>query len=67
MGARRGPARRAAELAGEVLLDPALLDRYPHELSGGERRRATLAMVLALDPALVVLDEPTAGLDPVDP
>ena len=56
--------RRAAELAAEVLLDPALLERYAHQLSGGQRRRAGLAMVLALDPAVVVLDEPTAGLDP---
>jgi len=56
--------RRAAALAGELLLDPAVLERYPHQLSGGERRRAALATVVALDPELVILDEPTAGLDP---
>ncbi len=54
---------RARQLAEEVMLDPAALDRYPHELSGGERQRALLAMVLTLDPGLVVLDEPTAGQD----
>ncbi len=63
MGA--GPAReRSEELCRETMLDPVLLERFPHQLSGGQRQRATLAMVLALDPDVVVLDEPTAGLDP---
>ncbi|MDQ6774969.1 MAG: ABC transporter ATP-binding protein [Actinomycetota bacterium] len=58
-------AYRARELARDVELDPALLERFPHQLSGGERRLATLAMILALDPELVILDEPVAGLDPL--
>ena len=53
--------REAARLVG---LRDGQLDRSPFELSGGQKRRAALAGVLAMEPKVLVLDEPTAGLDP---
>jgi energy-coupling factor transport system ATP-binding protein len=55
---------RVSEAAGFVLLSDALLDKSPFELSGGEKRRAAIAGVIAMRPEVLILDEPTAGLDP---
>lgn len=54
--------RRAARFTG---IKDELLDKSPFDLSGGEKRRAAIAGVIAMDPDVLVLDEPTAGLDPM--
>ena len=56
--------KRAKEAAHFTDLKPELLEKSPFELSGGEKRRAAIAGVIAMDPEVLILDEPTAGLDP---
>ena len=56
--------RRVRDAAAFVGLTEAMLDKTPFELSGGQKRRVAIAGVIAMEPKVLVLDEPTAGLDP---
>jgi oligopeptide/dipeptide ABC transporter ATP-binding protein len=62
---RQEIADRSAEVLRLVSIDPVHLDSYPHQLSGGMRQRAMIAMALLFTPDLVIMDEPTSALDVV--